>query len=142
MFTGRDYHILITPTNTTVQTLRVASLKWIGVPIGGRHMAFVNVSSPPNCSDLDCGRRPGDRESYRDRAARRTRRATGEATFRELRSVLGAAAGELRGGDRIGAVQASSVRASSTQTSSAQASSALCGRQKGGAASPARRGSQ
>ena len=36
------------------------------VPIGGRHMAFVNVSSPPNCSDLDRGRRPGDRESYRD----------------------------------------------------------------------------
>ena len=132
MFTGRDYHILITSTNTTLQTLRVASLKWIGVPIGGRHVAFVNVSSPPNCSDLDCGRRPGDRESYRDRAARRTRRATGEATLRELRSVLGAAAGELRSGDRIGAVQASS----------AQASSALCGRQKGGAASSARRGSQ
>ena len=36
------------------------------VPIGGRHMAFVNVSSPPNCSDLDRGRRVGDRASYRD----------------------------------------------------------------------------
>ena len=36
------------------------------VPIGGRHMVFVNVSSPPNCSDLDRGRRTGDRESYRD----------------------------------------------------------------------------
>ena len=36
------------------------------VPIGGRHMAFVNVSSPPNCSDLDRGRRVGDRESFRD----------------------------------------------------------------------------
>ena len=36
------------------------------VTIGGRHMVFVNVSSPPNCSDLDRGRRVGDRESYRD----------------------------------------------------------------------------
>ncbi len=36
------------------------------VPIGGRHMVFLNVSSPPNCSDLDRGRRTGDRESYRD----------------------------------------------------------------------------
>ena len=36
------------------------------VVIGGRHMVFVNVSSPPNCSDLDRGRRVGDRESYRD----------------------------------------------------------------------------
>ena len=36
------------------------------VPIGGRHMVFGTVSSPPNCSDLDRGRRVGDRESYRD----------------------------------------------------------------------------
>ena len=36
------------------------------VPIGGRRMVFVNVSSPPNCSDLDRGRRVGDRESFRD----------------------------------------------------------------------------
>ncbi|WP_025769720.1 trimethylamine methyltransferase family protein [Thioalkalivibrio sp. HK1] len=36
------------------------------VPIGGRNMVFVNVSSPPNCSDIDRGRRVGDRESYRD----------------------------------------------------------------------------
>ena len=36
------------------------------VPIGGRHMVFLNVSSPPNCCDLDRGRRIGDRESYRD----------------------------------------------------------------------------
>ncbi len=36
------------------------------VTIGGKHMAFVNVSSPPNCSDLDRGRRTGDRESFRD----------------------------------------------------------------------------
>ncbi len=36
------------------------------ITIGGRHMVFGNVSSPPNCSDLDRGRRVGDRESYRD----------------------------------------------------------------------------
>mgnify|MGYP002855590912 CR=1 FL=1 len=36
------------------------------IEIGGRHMVFGNVSSPPNCSDLDRGRRTGDRESFRD----------------------------------------------------------------------------
>ena len=36
------------------------------IHVGGDSMAFVNVSSPPNCSDLDRGRRPGDMESYRD----------------------------------------------------------------------------
>jgi trimethylamine---corrinoid protein Co-methyltransferase len=36
------------------------------VRIGERRMAFVNVSSPPNVMDLDRGRRPGDRESFRD----------------------------------------------------------------------------
>jgi len=36
------------------------------IAIGGKHMVFGNVSSPPNCSDLDRGRRVGDRESYRD----------------------------------------------------------------------------
>ncbi|MEC9344461.1 MAG: trimethylamine methyltransferase family protein [Pseudomonadota bacterium] len=36
------------------------------ITIGDGHMVFGNVSSPPNCSDLDRGRRPGDRESYRD----------------------------------------------------------------------------
>ena len=36
------------------------------IPIGGGHMVFGNVSSPPNCSDLDRGRRVGDREAYRD----------------------------------------------------------------------------
>ncbi|MBI1386403.1 MAG: methyltransferase [Rhizobiales bacterium] len=34
--------------------------------IGGRSMVFINVSSPPNCSDLDRGRRVGDRSSYQD----------------------------------------------------------------------------
>ena len=34
--------------------------------VGGNRMTFGNVSSPPNCSDLDRGRRVGDRESYRD----------------------------------------------------------------------------
>ncbi|QDL90490.1 trimethylamine methyltransferase family protein [Paroceanicella profunda] len=36
------------------------------IDIGGHHLAFGNVSSPPNCSDLERGRRSGDRESFRD----------------------------------------------------------------------------
>jgi trimethylamine--corrinoid protein Co-methyltransferase len=36
------------------------------VTVGGRSQLFVNVSSPPNCSDLDRGRRAGTHESYRD----------------------------------------------------------------------------
>ncbi|MGI9404754.1 MAG: trimethylamine methyltransferase family protein, partial [Hyphomicrobiaceae bacterium] len=36
------------------------------VPIGGNHMAFVNVSSPPNSSNLDRGRRAGTREDFQD----------------------------------------------------------------------------
>ncbi len=36
------------------------------VPIGGRRQVYINVSSPPSCSDLDRGRRPGTLESYRD----------------------------------------------------------------------------
>jgi trimethylamine--corrinoid protein Co-methyltransferase len=36
------------------------------VHVGGDRMLFTSVGSPPNCSDLDRGRRPGDRESYRD----------------------------------------------------------------------------
>jgi trimethylamine--corrinoid protein Co-methyltransferase len=36
------------------------------VRIGGDRMLFGNVGSPPNCSDLDRGRRPGNRESYQD----------------------------------------------------------------------------
>ena len=36
------------------------------VTVGGKNVLFVNVSSPPNCSDLDRGRRVGDRESFRD----------------------------------------------------------------------------
>ena len=36
------------------------------VTIGGNRQVYVNVSSPPSCSDLDRGRRPGDRESFRD----------------------------------------------------------------------------
>jgi trimethylamine--corrinoid protein Co-methyltransferase len=34
--------------------------------IGGDTILFGNVASAPNCSDLDRGRRVGDRESYRD----------------------------------------------------------------------------
>lgn len=36
------------------------------VPVGGDAMLFVNVSSPPNVMDLDNGRRPGTRETFRD----------------------------------------------------------------------------
>ncbi len=36
------------------------------VQVGGNRMLFGNVASPPNCSDLDRGRRPGDRASYQD----------------------------------------------------------------------------
>ena len=36
------------------------------VRLGGKHMAFVNVSSPPNVMDMDRGWRPGDMESFRD----------------------------------------------------------------------------
>ncbi|MDH3532102.1 MAG: trimethylamine methyltransferase family protein, partial [Gammaproteobacteria bacterium] len=36
------------------------------VRVGGNCMLFGNVGSPPNCSDLDRGRRVGDRKSYRD----------------------------------------------------------------------------
>jgi trimethylamine---corrinoid protein Co-methyltransferase len=36
------------------------------IEIGGDRMVFGNVSSPPNCADLDRGRRPGDMGAYRD----------------------------------------------------------------------------
>ncbi len=36
------------------------------VVIGGRHQVFGNVASPPNYSDLEGGRRPGTRETFRD----------------------------------------------------------------------------
>jgi len=36
------------------------------VQVGGNRMLFGNVGSPPNCSDLDRGRRVGDRTSYQD----------------------------------------------------------------------------
>lgn len=62
---GRDYvmeqvrqapsEFHITPRNPARQ-----------VSVGGDCMLFSNVASPPNCSDLDRGRRVGDRESYRD----------------------------------------------------------------------------
>jgi trimethylamine---corrinoid protein Co-methyltransferase len=34
------------------------------IPIGGDHMAFVAVGSPPNCHDMEGGRRPGTRADY------------------------------------------------------------------------------
>jgi len=36
------------------------------ITIGGKHLIFGNVSSPPNVSDLDKGRRPGTREDYQN----------------------------------------------------------------------------
>ncbi|WP_026380492.1 trimethylamine methyltransferase family protein [Afifella pfennigii] len=36
------------------------------VTIGGPHAVYVNVSSPPNCSDLERGRRVGDRQSFQE----------------------------------------------------------------------------
>ena len=36
------------------------------VTIGGDHMVFVNVSSPPNAMDLDRGRRVGNVEDFRN----------------------------------------------------------------------------
>jgi len=36
------------------------------ITIGGDIQLFGNVASAPNCSDIERGRRPGDRESYRD----------------------------------------------------------------------------
>jgi trimethylamine---corrinoid protein Co-methyltransferase len=34
--------------------------------MGGRHMAFVNVSSPPNSWDMERGKRSGDFETFKD----------------------------------------------------------------------------
>lgn len=36
------------------------------ITIGGKNILFGNVSSPPNCSDLDRGRRTGTREDYQN----------------------------------------------------------------------------
>lgn len=36
------------------------------IVIGGQHMVFVNVSSPPNSWDMERGKRPGDFETFRD----------------------------------------------------------------------------
>ena len=36
------------------------------IMMGGRHMAFVNVSSPPNSWDLERGKRSGDFETFKD----------------------------------------------------------------------------
>ncbi len=36
------------------------------ITVGKNRMLFGNVASPPNVSDLDLGRRPGDRKSYQD----------------------------------------------------------------------------
>lgn len=36
------------------------------IVIGGRHMVFVNVSSPPNAWDMERGKRTGDFETFRE----------------------------------------------------------------------------
>jgi trimethylamine---corrinoid protein Co-methyltransferase len=36
------------------------------IPMGGGHMLFGNVSSPPNAWDLERGKRPGDMATYRE----------------------------------------------------------------------------
>ena len=36
------------------------------IVIGGKHMVFVNVSSPPNSWDMERGKRPGDFETFRE----------------------------------------------------------------------------
>lgn len=36
------------------------------IRLGGKNMAFVNVSSPPNMWDLERGKRPGDFEGFKD----------------------------------------------------------------------------
>ncbi|MFZ1814228.1 MAG: trimethylamine methyltransferase family protein [Rhizobiaceae bacterium] len=62
---GRDFvmeKVRLAPPSFTL-TPRNVERK---LTIGDGHIVFGNVSSPPNCSDLDRGRRMGDRESYRD----------------------------------------------------------------------------
>jgi len=55
-FTARaPEHFEITPRNPERR-----------ITVGGRHQLYVNVSSPPNCSDLDRGRRAGTQEDYRN----------------------------------------------------------------------------
>src|SRR5947209_2948419 len=36
------------------------------VIMGGHHLVFGSVGGPPNCSDLDGGRRPGSRKDFRN----------------------------------------------------------------------------
>ena len=36
------------------------------IHIGGNYMAFGNISSPPNASDMDAGRRPGNTRDFRN----------------------------------------------------------------------------
>ncbi|PIV72650.1 MAG: methyltransferase [Rhodobacteraceae bacterium CG17_big_fil_post_rev_8_21_14_2_50_65_11] len=36
------------------------------LPIGGKHIVFGNVSSPPNAWDMERGKRPGDFETYKE----------------------------------------------------------------------------
>ena len=62
---GRDFvmeHVAKAPETFVVTPRNPERL----LKVGGRHMLFGNVASPPNCSDLDRGRRSGDRASFQD----------------------------------------------------------------------------
>jgi trimethylamine---corrinoid protein Co-methyltransferase len=55
-------HVRKAPSHFTITPRNPART----VTIGGDHMVFVNVSSPPNSSNLDRGRRPGLRADFQD----------------------------------------------------------------------------
>ncbi|WP_118135761.1 trimethylamine methyltransferase family protein [Oceanicella sp. SM1341] len=55
-------HIALAPSAFTITPRNPER----AIGIGGRGTVFGNVSSPPSCSDLERGRRSGDRESFRD----------------------------------------------------------------------------
>jgi len=62
---GRDFvmeKIALCPSAFTITPRDPAR----AIEIGGAKMVFGNVSSPPNVMDLERGKRPGDRESFRD----------------------------------------------------------------------------
>ena len=62
---GRDAvmeHVRKAPSQFTITPRNPAR----EITVGGKHIIFGNVSSPPNYSNLDVGRKTGDRAAYRD----------------------------------------------------------------------------
>ena len=62
---GRDMvmeKLALTPSQFTIVPRNLERT----ITIGGNHLVFGNVSSPPNCSDLDTGRRTGTQADYRN----------------------------------------------------------------------------